>query len=501
MKCKVLTLLLSLVCLTALSQKEYKVYDWKTEYSFNAHLSQLMHRQYEQRQHNFQRALKSTDSLQEYIHSVRTRFKEILGQLPPQTPLNAKVVRSTISTRFSDHKILIQYRRERILFESFPGHHVTATLYIPTGKEQDPIGRSPYPGLLFLCGHEDAGKATPSYQQLAGELVESGFVVLVVDPLSQSERHQLTGSNGKPLTRGGTTEHTLINAASNLVGTSAAAYELWDNKRALDYLLTRPEVDTSRIGVLGNSGGAIQAMYLLAFEPRIKATAVNSYLSSRARTFDLTGPADGCAHIPGEGRALLEMSDYLIAAAPRPVLVTAGRFDFIDFEGTKLAVRELEQVYGLLGKPSHVKFSMYEDGHGYSLQKNQATVFFFQEALYDSVLGTKSHIHEILSDTALFVTGAGQVNAAFSNEVTVFERNLQLANELKSSRKQFLSQSRDSIINKIAELLALDRGWKAGPNGGGRSFKRKGIEYRTYELQLNGEVPVPIILADTFLHR
>ena len=79
--------------------------------------------------------------------------------------------------------------------------------------------------------------------------------VLVVDPIGQGERLQLIDREGKPLTRGATTEHTLLNAGFNLLGTSLAAQEYWDNHRALDYLLTRKDIDSERIGVYGSSGG------------------------------------------------------------------------------------------------------------------------------------------------------------------------------------------------------------------------------------------------------
>ncbi len=237
---------------------------------------------------------------------------------------------------------------EKLVYESFRGHHVTANLYIPNGK-------GPFPAALLFCGHEDLAKATASYQQTAILFAKNGFVVLVIDPVSQSERYQLTDAQGKPLTRGGTTEHTLLNANSNLLGTSTPAYQLLDNSRGLDYLLTRKEVDTARIGCLGNSGGAIQAIYFAAFDKRVKITAACSYLATRERTLEISGAADRmCTDTGREGKLQLEMSDLLIAAAPKPLLVLAGRYDFIDYTGTEEAYKELKKVYTSLGQPNKV---------------------------------------------------------------------------------------------------------------------------------------------------
>src|SRR5690606_3024372 len=152
---------------------------------------------------------------------------------------------------------------------------------------------------------------------------------LVIDPISQAERHQLTDEDGKPSTRGGTTEHTLVNAASNLVGSGAVAYQLWDNIRGLDYLETRSEVDKNRIGCLGNSGGGTQTTYFIGFDDRIKVAAPCSFISSRERNFELFGANDGCQHVPGEGQAGLELTDFMIMFAPKPLLILAGRYDFI----------------------------------------------------------------------------------------------------------------------------------------------------------------------------
>ena len=68
------------------------------------------------------------------------------------------------------------FRIEKVLFESFPDHHVTALLYLPHGSAN--LGVGPWPGILFACGHSANGKAYASYQKACALLAQHGFVVL-----------------------------------------------------------------------------------------------------------------------------------------------------------------------------------------------------------------------------------------------------------------------------------------------------------------------------------
>jgi dienelactone hydrolase len=297
------------------------------------------------------------------------------------------------------------------------------------------------------------------------------------------------------MTRGGTTEHTLINQTSNLVGTSAVAYELWDNVRGLDYFVTRPEVDTSRIGCLGNSGGAIQAIYLAAFDPRIKVIVPCSYLASRERTLELSGPADGCAQMPGEGRSQLEMADYLIAAAPKPVLVLAGRYDFIDYNSVLFAFNDVKRAYDVIGQPGNAQLYVYDDGHGISKPKRQAAVSFFKRCFTKEVPTAMELPFKVWSDRELFATKKGQINAEYPNEVTVFERNRMLADSLAASRSQFLQQPRDTVIEKIKAFLEIPpffEPMEATPAG---SIMANGTEFFKLIIRKQGQPPFPVMVT------
>jgi hypothetical protein len=421
------------------AQENYSVLPWKASTTLNSYLIQEVHQQYTHRDASFNFALKSVANFEEYRLSCKSRYIEILGKLPEKTPLNPRIT-----------GVLKQegYEIEKVVFESLPNHHITSNLYIPNGK-------GPFPAVLFFCGHESTAKATESYQRTAQLFVRNGFVVFMIDPISQGERYQLIDSLGKPATRGGTTEHTLLNAGSNLVGTSVAAYELWDNIRSLDYLESRPEVDRNRLGCLGNSGGGTQTTYFIAFDERIKVAAPCSYISSRERNLELFGASDGCQHIPFEGREKLEIEDFLIAFAPKPLLILAGRFDFVDFNGVKMVEKDLDKVYSLYNKPNNFRMFAYYDGHGISKPKREEAVTFFRTFFYNDSTKIVESESDILSATQLNCTSSGQVVNSFSGELTIQEYNLELADKLEKERETFLLTSEPERKSKVAEVLGF----------------------------------------------
>ena len=396
------------------------VLDWKGSTTLTSYLTQQLHAQYAGRAAELARATQSAAGAAAYRDSVRARCRRALGPLPARTPLHAQVVGTLARPGF---------RVEKIIYESTPHHHVTANLYLPDGSGRWPV-------VLLPCGHEAEAKATASYQQTAGLLATHGLAVLVPDPVSQGERLQLTDAAGRGLARGGTTEHTLLNAQAALVGHNLPAAELWDNVRGLDYLATRPDVDTARFGCVGNSGGATQTAYLLALEPRLKVAALCSYVAAGERNLELTGPADGCVMLPGAGRARLDLADWLLAFAPRPLLLLAGRYDFVDFNSIETAHTEIGGIYQALGQPQrHVLFTV-DDGHGISKPKREAAVRFFLQWLKGEASApavTEGQL-PVATVRELQCTATGQVNTSFADEISLSAFYQAEAQRLAASR-------------------------------------------------------------------
>ncbi len=474
MKCTTAIVLLLLVVLHLEAQHEHRVLDWKSEETVNTWLRQRMREQYDVRRKTFETGVSSKDAASVYRNMIRARYRKLIGTLPERTPLNTRNV-GTIKQP--------GYTIEKVIFESIPGHPVTANLYVPDGK-------GPFPAVLLMCGHENGAKATESYQRTAILFALNKFVVLVVDPVSQSERHQLIDSSRKPITRGGTTEHTLINAAANLVGSGTVAYQLWENIRALDLLESRKEVDASRIGCLGNSGGGTQTTYLIAYDERIKVAAPCSYIASRERNFELFGANDGCQHVPGEGEIPLEHSDFLIAFAPKPLLILAGRYDFIDYAGSLKAHDELKSIYSAFGDQNKVRLFTYDDGHGISKPKREAAVSWFIQWLYNKKVDVVEPELKTLAEDELQCSDDGQAFGNFDAGVNAFAYFRERAKSMKPT-----AIAPDKLRETVVGLLGLHSNKMEVDAESRGSFSRDGVAFEKFIVRSQGDIPLPVFVA------
>ncbi len=192
-------------------------------------------------------SLKTKSDAEAYVSEVRRKIADSFGPWPERTPLNPRI--TGVVERDA-------YRIEKVIFESRPKFFVTANLYVP--KE----ARFPAPAVLGVCGHSDNGKAHPPYQSFCQGLARQGYVVLIFDPIGQGERLQLPDEHLKSRLHAGTAEHGMVGNQQFLVGEFFGAWRTWDGIRALDYLLSREEVDPRHVGVTGSSGGGTEATWL-----------------------------------------------------------------------------------------------------------------------------------------------------------------------------------------------------------------------------------------------
>ncbi|MDR1699511.1 MAG: acetylxylan esterase [Prevotellaceae bacterium] len=465
------------LCFSISAQKEWNVLPYKAQNLFNNYLLGKIHEQYDSRT-TLLNSLQTKAEAEKYALQKRQDYLELLGQMPERTELNPQT-----TGKLTGNGFVI----EKVIYESFPKHYVTANLYLPETKGK-------HPAVLFLCGHSDNGKAEPEYQQAAQLLARYGFVVLVVDPVSQGERMQLTDKDGKPLERGGTTEHTLLNAGSLLVGESVPKYELWDNIRSLDYLVSRSEVDGGKIAVFGSSGGGTQAMFMMIADPRVKAGIVCSIFSQHERNFELEGASDGCRHLAFEGKKGLEIADQVIAFAPKPVLIMAGRNDFIDFEGVKRGFRQVSKIYDLLGAARNAELLATNDGHGVSKEKREKMTGFLLRHLCGKSTLVNDMGSKIYARGELNCTVQGQVNAAFSDAENVASRNLALAQQYETQRTRFAGKNNDAVSSaKIKELLGIDYQGNITTELIGKS-ERENYFLEKWIVHAKGEMPLPCLL-------
>jgi alpha/beta hydrolase family protein len=330
---------------------------------------------------------------------IRARLLDLLGGLPAvRTPLNARVV-GTIPMR--------GYRIEKLVFESLPGVHVTALVYVPDG----PPGRKP--AVLVACGHAPDGKSFKNYQELAGQLALRGYVVLCWDPVGQGERSQywdaVRGRSRYNLVCG---EHAVLGNLACLAGTSLNRYQIWDGMRALDYLLARPDVDGTRIAVTGTSGGGQQAAYLGALDERIGVVAPSCFITSMPmrmanRIFE-DPDSDPEQDPPGLVSEGIDHPGLLLLVYPRPLIVAAAVKDFVPIEGARRTVRELAALYARFGKGDRVAIAEGYHTHMFS-PENRRAVFAFMDRFNRMPARDALDTIEILDPPRLRCTPTGQV--------------------------------------------------------------------------------------------
>ena len=346
------------------------------------------------------KAVQSVEQAEARQRWVRAKILELIGGLPDYNgPLNARV-----TGRINRKRYVI----ENVIFESLPQYFVTANLYRPTEAGK-------YPGVLLPLGHWAEGK--PAVEQIAANLAMKGFVVLAYDPVGQGERQQAYDRRLHASLGGGPTDqHTLAGAQSLLAGESFARYRIWDAKRALDYLISRPEVEGDKIGCTGCSGGGTLTTYISALDPRIKVAAPACYMNTYRLLF--TGPTgDSEQSIPGFIASGLDLADYVELFAPKPWLIVSTVGDFFPIEGARRAYQEASDWYGVYGAKDKIAWAIGPGGHGTPLEDREAIYGWMIRWLKDGHGTAKEEQVELTPPFELQATESGQVEGRDLSEV------------------------------------------------------------------------------------
>ncbi|MGH9632758.1 MAG: alpha/beta hydrolase family protein, partial [Bryobacteraceae bacterium] len=405
---------------------------------------------------------------------LRERMTRALGGFPERTPLNARI------TGTIDHE---DYRIEKIVFESQPRFYVTANLYLPKR------GDGPFPAILFPLGHEEGAKAHATWQQILVTFARKGYVCLAWDTIGQGERVQLYDEDfrASKVVRS-TTEHTIVGTQTLLTGESLARYTVWDGIRALDYLVSRPEVDPKRIGCTGNSGGGTHTAYLAALDDRIQVAAPSCYITSWRRLLETIGPQDAEQCIPpwlGDG---LDHADFIHAFAPKPYLILSAIRDFFSITGARETFAEAKRVYKLHGAPENIAMTEADDGHGYSKPRRLAAYRWFDRWLKGSDEETDEQPVSPHREEDLYATKTGQVQTSLGGE-TVFSLNRTRARGFRRSTPS------DELVRR---LIGYERGAGSPPVKPFGTLQREGycIEKLVYVSEPGIEVPALLFMPE-----
>ncbi len=358
----------------------------------------LAWRQDDARRARFERVHTETDLLA-LRQEIRARVLEIVGGLPAtKTPLGARVT-GTVA--------MDGYRIEKVVFESLPGLHVTALVYVP----DQPAGRKP--AVLVPCGHSPDGKAFRNYQELSGQLARRGYVVICWDPVGQGERSQFWDAERARsrynLVCG---EHAVLGNLACLAGLSLDRYEIWDGMRALDYLLTRADVDGTRIAVTGTSGGGFQSLWLGALDERIAVVAPSCYVTALPMRMANRIFEDPDSDPEQDPYALVsagvDHAGLMLLVYPRPIILLAAVKDFFPIEGTRKTFREVAALYRAGGHGDRIAMAEGVHGHAYS-PENRRAAFAFMDRFLGPPAREGLDAVKVLDPAALRVTPSGQV--------------------------------------------------------------------------------------------
>jgi pimeloyl-ACP methyl ester carboxylesterase len=327
----------------------------------------------------------------------------MLGGLPEQrTPLNARI-RGKIA--------MDGFHIEKLIFESLPGVYVTALVYVPED------GKATHPGILVPAGHSTNGKN--HYQVLCQRLVHHGYVVIAWDPIGQGERSQFWDSrNNKSRYNLICAEHAVMGNLAYLAGTNLARWEIWDGIRAIDYLVTRPDVDPQRINITGTSGGGFQTAHIAALDRRIKVAAPSCYITAlpmRVYNRIFKDPdSDPEQDLYGMISNHIDNPGLLLMMFPRPVFIAAAVLDFFPIEGAHRSVREVSEVYAKFNHADRIAMAEGYHDHQFSPQNQEAAVAFLDH--FNGLKAPKEKFEpKELDDQTVQVTRTGQVMLDFDN--------------------------------------------------------------------------------------
>jgi dienelactone hydrolase len=296
------------------------------------------------------------ENVQEWQQSLRTKVKELLGDMPTEKcPLNVR------SLWKRDHEF---GTIEKIVFTSEPMCDVPAYICLPHKAE------APYTTFICLQGHStgmhnsigvdfETNEKTIEIdgdRDFALGCMQNGIAALCIEQRSFGERRE----NVQKVV----SEHMCHDAVCHALklGRTLAGERIWDVDCGLDYLAERGDIAMDKIGLMGNSGGGTITMYGTAVLDRIAyAMPSCSFCTFRDSIMSIHHCADN--YIPGLMK-YAEAADVMGLFAPKPVVVVAGKDDEIfPVEDVKKAFADLKAIYRAAGAEDNCQLVIGNEGH------------------------------------------------------------------------------------------------------------------------------------------
>jgi dienelactone hydrolase len=231
------------------------------------------------------------------------------------------------------------------------------------------------------------------------------------------------------------------------LGRTLAHYRIWDAMRAFDYLETRPEVDKTRMGMLGHSGGGMLTILTAPLEPRIRAAMSCCAVTSFYHKTMAHLMADPEQIVPGIYPNGVDHPEMMAAVAPRAFLIGAVLRDFVPLDGTRRTYAETRRIYEMLGQPE--RFGIVESDNEHKLDQNlrEACYGWMMKHLAHEPGDTREPPIQVESEENLWCTKTGSV-MDLKKARSVFDLNLSYSHEL--ARKRPVKVSADDVRALLA---------------------------------------------------
>ena len=286
---------------------------------------------------------------EKHRQTIHDRWIKFLGPMPEPRPAVALEILKTES--------LPTIVRQLVRYEGEPGIFVEGYLLIPKAavdsKAKCPAVLAMHPTTNATID-DIAGISGQDTKQFGLALAQRGFIVFCPRCFLWQDVNSLNEAVEKHRER-----HPK---------TTGMAKMLYDAVRGVDVLESLPQVDRTRIGAIGHSLGAKEALYLAAFDERIKAAAASEGgIGFRSTNWDASwylGEAIRDPEFPLNHHQLLGL------IAPRPFLILGGESGPGAADGDRSwpLINAALPVWNLYGEPTRLGLLNHHEGHSVSEQ-------------------------------------------------------------------------------------------------------------------------------------